>query len=182
MAATVHGPANVTPLSAGERVRLDALLKVAAESPFPGERENALDAARRLAERHGMSLQEATGEPRHALRNTRATRNPGMFGAREVADFVAWSEARLRADKERYERALREAIERGLDDGVRVRACGPGPGREAAPRPSGRCRSPHSFARILLSETSLPLGEIVSLTGLDIYRVVGLKLKMRRAA
>ena len=180
MAATVHGPATVTPLSAGERARLDALLKVAAESPFPGERANALDAARRLARRHGMSLQEAVGKPHDAIRKTRIPRRAGMFTAREVADFVAYSEARLRADKERYERALREAIERGLDDGIRVNAGGPG--RDASPKPRGRCRSPHSFARILLSETSLPLGEIVSLTGLDIYRVVGLKLKMRSAA
>ena len=47
---------------------------------------------------------------------------------------------------------------------------------------SQRSRSPHSFAKVLLSETTLPLREIVSLTGLDIYRVVGLKLKMRSAA
>ena len=32
---------------------------------------------------------------------------------------------------------------------------------------------------MLLKETRLPLTEIVSLTGLDIYKVVGLKLKMR---
>ena len=180
MAATVHDPATVTPLSAGERARLDALLKVAAESPFPGERANALDAARRLARRHGMSLQEAAGNPCDAVRKTRLPRGAGMFTTRDIADFVAYSESRLRADKERYERALREAVERGLDDGVRANVGGPV--RDAAPKPNGRCRSPHSFARILLSETSLPLGEIVSLTGLDIYRVVGLKLKMRRAA
>ena len=180
MATTVHRRASVTPLSAGERVRLDALLKVAAESPFPGERANALDAARRLARRHGMSLQEAVGRPCEPVRKTRMPRRTGMFTERDIADFVAYSEARLRADKERYERALNEAIERGLDDGIRVNAGGPG--RDASTRPRGRCRNPQSFARILLSETSLPLGEIVSLTGLDIYRVVGLKLKMRSAA
>ena len=56
------------------------------------------------------------------------------------------------------------------------------PGRTAPTKPNGRCRSPYSFAKVLLSETSMPLREIVSLTGLDIYRVVGLKLKMRSPA
>ena len=180
MAARARIPETRTPLSADERARLDALLKVAAESPFPGERANALDAAHRLARRHGMTLQEATRKPAETVRPTRLPRHAGGFDARDVADFVAYSEARLRADKERYERALREAIERGLDDGVRVRARASGPAD--SPRPRGRCRSPHSFAKVLLSETSLPLGEIVSLTGLDIYRIVGLKLKMRSAA
>ena len=34
-------------------------------------------------------------------------------------------------------------------------------------------------ARILLTETSLRLREIVDITGLDIYQVVGLKLSLR---
>ena len=43
-------------------------------------------------------------------------------------------------------------------------------------------RSPRSHAHVLLAETSFSLEEIVGLTGLDIYQVVGLKLKMRSAA
>ena len=177
MASVAHSSRNWTPLSAEERARLDALLKIAAESPYPGERGNALDAARRLADRHGMSLQEAASEPRTA---TRTMRMPRSAGTREVADFIVFSETRLRAEKERYERALSKAVERGLDNGVRVRSGDPG--RTAPTKPNGRCRSPYSFAKVLLSETSLPLREIVSLTGLDIYRVVGLKLKMRSPA
>ncbi|MDE0060205.1 MAG: hypothetical protein OXP07_18975 [Defluviicoccus sp.] len=180
MATTACKPGTRTPLSREERTRLEALLKVAAESPFPGERANALDAARRLAGRHGMSLQEATRPAAAAMRPTRLPCRAGRFDARDVADFVAYSEAKLRADKERYERALREAFERGLDDGMRARARASQP--DASQRPRGRCRSPQSFAKVLLSETSLPLGEIVSLTGLDIYRIGGLKLKMRPAA
>ena len=177
MDSTAHRLGSRTPFSGAERARFEALLKIAAESPFAGERRNALDAARRLAGRHGMSLREAAGIPCGAARTVHVGRRAGRP---DVADFVAYSEARLRASKERYERALREAIERGLDSGVRARA--QHPDRAAAPRPSGRSRSPHSFAMVLLSETTLPLGEIVSLTGLDIYRVVGLKLKMRSAA
>lgn len=180
MVSTADIPRTRTPLSAEERARLDALLKIAAESRFPGERANALDAARRLAGRHGMSLQEASKEPSAVMRTDRVARRADKSSAREVADFIVFSEARLRAEKERYERALREAVERGLDGAVRVRS--DAAARAAPPKPGGRCRSPHSFAEVLLSETTLPLGEIVSLTGLDIYRVVGLKLKMRSHA
>lgn len=180
MASTADIPRTRTPLSTEERARLDALLKIAAESRFPGERANALDAARRLAGRHGMSVQEASEEPSAAMRPNRVARHAGRSSAREVADFIVFSEARLRAEKERYERAFREAVERGLDGAARARA--DAATRPAPPKPGGRSRSPHSFAEVLLSETSMPLGEIVSLTGLDIYRVVGLKLKMRSHA
>ena len=53
---------------------------------------------------------------------------------------------------------------------------------QARSRPNGRKRDSHSFASVLLNETSLPLSEIVSLTGLDIYKIVGLKLIMRSMA
>lgn len=150
-----------------ERERFDTFLKIAAESPFPGERANALDAARRLAGRYGMSLDQArrgragpaaAGPPRPAPRNA-----------------AGLAEARLRAERERRERALREAVARGLDRETRGR------GGAARPRPAfnARRRDSQSFARVLLEETRLPLTEIVSLTGLDIYKVVGLKLKMR---
>lgn len=170
-----------TPLSAEERARFNALLKVAAESPYPGERANALDAARRLAKRHGMSLQEAAREPTDPIRAVQTPQHPRRYTSREMAEIIAFSEARFRADKERYERALREARERGLDGGGKKPDVRPAssPGVRTT---SQRSRSPQSFAKVLLSETTLPLREIVSLTGLDIYRVVGLKLKMRSAA
>ena len=180
MAPTARMPETRTALSAAERERFNALLKVATESPYPGERANALDAARRLAERHGMSLQEAAGEPRGPARTVEMPQRPRRYTQREMAEIIAFSEARLRADKERYERALREARERGLDGCTikpEVRSASTG-----AQKASQRSRTPHSFAKVLLSETTLPLREIVSLTGLDIYRVVGLKLKMRSAA
>lgn len=180
MATHVNGSGIGSPLSAGERKRLDALLKVAAESPYPGERANALEAARRLAGRHGVSVKDAAGQTCGAARSAQPRPPAGRTGNQDIAEFFAYSEARMRAERERYERALREAIERGLDDGVRARASERG--RAASPRPVGRGRGPHSFARVLLSETTLPLREIVSLTGLDIYRVVGLKLKMRSTA
>ena len=36
-------------------------------------------------------------------------------------------------------------------------------------------------AAILLRETSLPFDEVARITGLDVYKVVGMKLKMRAA-
>ena len=47
------------PFNEIERTRFQNLLKLASESTFDGERTAALDAAKRLAGRHGMSLDEA---------------------------------------------------------------------------------------------------------------------------
>ena len=153
-----------------DRERFDTFLKIAAESPFPGERANALDAARRLAGRYGMSLDQA----RRGRAGPAAAGPPGppRPAPRNAAGLA---EARLRAERESRERALREAVARGLDRETRGR------GGAARPRPAfnARRRDSQSFARVLLEETRLPLTEIVSLTGLDIYKVVGLKLKMR---
>lgn len=153
-------------MTPAERERFDTFLKIAAESPFPGERANALDAARRLAGRHGMSLDQARRGP---------APRPGPPARPTPRTAAGLAEARLRAERERHERALREAVARGLDRETRAR------GGAARPRPvfNARRRDSQSFARVLLEETRLPLTEIVSLTGLDIYKVVGLKLKMR---
>jgi hypothetical protein len=165
--------------SAADRERFHTFLKIAADSPFSGERANALDAARRLADRHGMTLEEAARAPEgfQRPRPEPPPRPPTRheFTAREVAHFINLSEMRLRADKERYEEALQDAIARGLDSGVDATT----DRMTIKPRTNGRRRNAHSFARVLLAETSLPLSEIVSLTGLDIYKVAGMKLKMR---
>ena len=39
--------------------------------------------------------------------------------------------------------------------------------------------NPHRHARVLLLETSLPIEEIAGITGLDVYRVAAIKLKLR---
>jgi hypothetical protein len=38
---------------------------------------------------------------------------------------------------------------------------------------------PYRHARVLLEETTLPIEEIADITGLDVYKVAGLKLKLR---
>ena len=77
-----------------------------------------------------------------------------------------------------------ELLARGLDVGAAKATASAAETRSwHVPRSTnGRKRSPGSFARVLLAETSLPLEEIVSLTGLDIYTVVGMKLKLRASA
>lgn len=172
----------VRPMVEADRERFHTFLKIAAESPFSGERANALDAAKRLATRHGMTLQEAARAPEAVPEPPPPLHEAAReYTAREMADIISLSEARLKAEKERYERALREAMARGLDGGARATA-GQSGFAQARSRSNGRKRDSQSYATVLLNETSLPLSEIVSLTGLDIYKVVGLKLKMRSMA
>jgi hypothetical protein len=159
-----------------ERTRFHNLLKLAAESPFKGERSAALAAADRLAKRHGMTLQEAaTGDPTPELpkKPPASRRGPHEVQARDVGRHVHIMDSWVSNDKVRRDAALAAAYERGLDREARRQ------GSVRAPRRNAAKRDPHSHARVLLQETSLPLLEICSLTGLDIYEVVGLKLKMR---
>ncbi len=165
-----------------DRDRFLTFLKIAAESPFSGERANALTAAKRLAGRHGLSLQDAARAPEPEPDPPPLREMAREYSAREMADIINLSEARMRADKERYERALRDAISRGLDRRAAARSERSGADFHVSQRYNGRKRDSQSFARVLLSETRLPLNEIVTLTGLDIYKVVGMKLKMRPLA
>jgi len=168
--------------SPAERERFHNLLKLAAESPFIGERDNALAAARRMAARFGMSLEEAAADASRrqepaaqARQEAPAERDPltGRFGY-----FFHLSEAQLQADKARREASLQAAYARGLDEEQRNAE----PPRRAPifrRASSDRRMDPLRHARNLLLETTLPLGEIVRLTGLSIWQVTGLKLQLR---
>ena len=83
----------------------------------------------------------------------------------------------LHIDKMRRDAALREARARGLDAEEAGRTAPPRPLRQSKAR-----MDPVKHAKVLLRETSLPFQEIAKITGLDVYQVVGMKLKMRRAA
>ena len=155
---------------------------MAAHGAFPGERANALAAAERLAARHGLTLEEAargiTAPPRAAhepRENPQAA--AAADAARRFAQAMHAHDSWVRADKERREEALREARARGLDEEElrRERA------RRAASfrRYSNRRMDPQRHADVLLRETRLSLGEIASITGLDVWRVAGIKLKQR---
>lgn len=161
-------------LTEEDRVRFHNLLRLAAESPFAGERANALAAAKRLAGRYGMTLEEAAApepprpEPRRHWMGWTAPFPPDLMNDIET----------VLADKARREAAFRAARARGLDaEETAARRAGRG---RAGPTSRERM-SPLSHARILLTETSLPFRDVAQITGLDIWQVVGLKLKLRAA-
>jgi hypothetical protein len=175
--------------SEGERKRFQGLLRLAAESPFAGERANAFAAATRLAARHGLSVEEAAaGDDRAPLAQARERRPSSMgetMGGRswfadydppEVGRFMHLTDLAIRLAKMQHEAAMAEARARGLDAAAEAAAR-----RQAnrVQRQSNRRMNPRDHARVLLTETSLRLREIVDITGLDIYQVVGLKLALR---
>ena len=162
---------SVTP---AERTRFRNLLELANSSKFEGERANALDAARRLAARHGMALEEAarTGlEPRAPLYATEM-RKPDP----RAAYFAYAQQQAASREKTRWEEAVQKARDRGLDrESTDTRA-------DQRPRRNSKARrNPAKHAEVLLEETRLPFNEIANITGLSIYAVVGMKLKMREA-
>ncbi|MEQ9608444.1 MAG: hypothetical protein RLN99_12350 [Kiloniellaceae bacterium] len=84
------------------------------------------------------------------------------------------------SDKVRREEALRAAQQRGLDAEELRKAVT----ASVTQRKSTRQRrmNPDRHAATLLRETSLSFREISNITGLDIYAVVGLKLKLRASS
>jgi len=80
----------------------------------------------------------------------------------------------------RREEALRAAQQRGLDAEELRKAVT----ASVTQRKSTRQRrmNPDRHAATLLRETSLSFREISNITGLDIYAVVGLKLKLRASS
>lgn len=154
-------------------------MKLAAESPFAGERENALAAAKRMAERHGMTLQEACGDSALPRRQQTGFASQTSATQAETARFVHLLDWQIAVAKMRREQALAEARSRGLDARELAR-------RRRLPEKRFRLNSrrldPLTHARVLLTETNLRLKDIVQITGLTVYQVVGLKLNLRRAA
>jgi hypothetical protein len=173
-----------TSFTDAERKRFQGLLRLAAESPYVGERENALAAAHRLASRHGMTIEEAAGmdRPRAANRRPESSWRRTWFAdydAAEVDRFMHFNDHVINTAKSQRDAALREARARGLDAEELAAARRR---RDRRPQASSRRLDPREHARVLLTETRLRLRDIVDITGLDIYQVVGLKLMLRRAA
>lgn len=81
-------------------------------------------------------------------------------------------------DKARRAEALRAAQARGLD-ADELRKAVTASVTQARMNMNRRRMNPDRHAATLLRETSLSFREIASITGLDIYSVVGLKLKLR---
>jgi Zn-dependent oligopeptidase len=151
-----------TVFSSAERERFRNLLELAKSSKFDGERANAMAAAKRLAAKHGLTLEEAARFQDHSSQG----------GVHDVS-----FDTQVADEKTRWEEAVEKARQRGLDKRKKSRAEPDRPKRFNRSR-----RDPTAHATVLLKETRLPIQEIADITGLDIYAVVGMKLKMRRAA
>ena len=193
-----------------ERVRFRKLLEVANSSTFTGERDAALAAATRLAATHGMSLREAAGMAEHEEPDARprAPRRPAGFksdfgaaamrasglnadirsgSARSYSRFgnrgsAAAEQARLDADKRRYDAALAEAVRRGLDAEERAAAEKKAKkARDYIPRKNRHAfRNRNEFIRVLLTETNMSAREIATTVGVSIYDVYREKLLIRK--
>jgi len=170
------------PFTEREQQRFRNLLELANSSPYEGERNNAMAAAERLAGRHGMTLEEAarggTQAPRH---EPPPRRGPEMWRERELGRVVHLMDYQIQLDKARIAEATKQAVDRGLklEEPPRHRAR-PQALHNWRPNRSRRRMEPYRHARVLLEETSLPIEEIAGITGLDVYKVAELKLKMRR--
>lgn len=172
--------------SEAERQRFQNLLQLAAESPFEGERTNALAAAERLAKRFGLTLDEAAAggvdepPPQEPPRGDDFMPDDLGLGPDSLGRFARAAHLMdnfIMEDKVRREAALRAAQARGLDADELRAAVTSTVTRARSTRQ--RRMNPYRHAATLLRETSLSFREIASITGLDIYAVVGLKLKLR---
>jgi Protein of unknown function (DUF2786) len=178
-------PTISTGFTEAERQRFHNLLQLAADSPFEGERSNALAAATRLAARAGLTLDEAAAggshqeAPREQPRSDDFMADDLGFRPSSLDRFARAAhlmDSYILSDKMRRENALRAAQARGLDGEELRRAVADSVTKRTVNR---RRMHPHRHAAALLRETSLSFREIASITGLDIYAVVGLKLKLR---
>ncbi|MDC0191408.1 hypothetical protein OAJ77_09290 [Rhodospirillales bacterium] len=128
-----------------------------------------------------MSLKEATGSPPSKGNVNRSSRASNFHDYPYVASYVSnvfknsHSEA---LDKARWQSAVKEAQDRGLDGSEQKKTV-----RELRQHTFRKARRhPVKHAQVLLNETSLPFFEIAQITGLNVYQVVSIKLQLREAA
>jgi hypothetical protein len=161
-------------LTTEERRRFHSLLKLAEASEYPGERENAMAAAKRIAARKGLTLEEAAMTSPPVKPPEPVKRSPSEA---ELARHVHMMDHNLHMAKKRREEAMESARQRGLD-------------AEERPQRQRNNRVRRSTARMpsemhawkLVTETTLPYREISNITGLDIYQIIHMKIRRLRAA
>jgi hypothetical protein len=188
------------------RQRFRRLLEVAHSTTFDGERDAALGAATRLADTYGMTLREAAGmaeadepkpvahrrpppkpkadtwpEANHTQRFHDAIRAKKKTEAEQTGQFKSEMET-IKADKLRFDKAMEDAIARGLDaDERRRRARMAAMEASARKRSSRRWRPRAEFIRVLLKETQMTVREIAATAGVPVYDVLREKLLLRAA-
>ncbi len=192
-----------------QRQRFRRLLEVAHSTTFDGEKEAALNAATRLAESFGMTLREAAGmaeadEPRAPVTPRRPAAQkakdspwPESVQAQRFHDALRpkhkTSQAtgerpvseheKTKQDKVRFDKAMQDAIGRGLDAEERRRQARLSVMEAAARKRSSRRWRPRTeFIRVLLKETQMTVKEIAATAGVSVYDVMREKLLLRNAA
>ena len=128
-----------------------------------------------------MSLKEAAGSPPAGRNVNRSSRASYFHDYPFVASYVSnvlnntHPEA---SDKARWQSAVKEAQNRGLDRSEQIKTV-----KEFRQYKFGKTRRhPVKHAQVLLNETSLRFFEIAQITGLNVYQVVTIKLQLREAA
>ena len=156
--------------------RFSNLLELAKRSKFRGERNNALSAAKRIAKKHGMTIKEfEKGASKPKAANSRPWANKNKQKKENLGSELFKNINNTYHEKERWQRAVNSAKARGLDENIRKRANV----FEKSLNLSKNKRPAGKHAEVLLKETSLSFKEIMDITGLNIYQVVGIKLKLR---
>ena len=84
-------------------------------------------------------------------------------------------------EKKQWQAAMEQAKARGLDKEENARKAAQEAANERRQNSKAR-RNPITHAKILLKETSLSFEEISDITGLDVYKIITMKLKSRSAA
>jgi hypothetical protein len=131
-----------------------------------------------------MTLEEATRwEPQDSpAKNT--TSNQELY-QRSVkpADLsrLVKNQKNAEMEKKNWQAAMEKAKARGLDKAENAKKAAQEAANERRHNSKAR-RNPTTHANILLKETSLSFKEISEITGLDIYKIITMKLKSRSAA
>ena len=156
--------------------RFSNLLELAKRSKFRGERNNALSAAKRIAKKHGMTIKEfEKGASKPKAANSRPWANKNKQKKENLGSELFKNINNTYHEKERWQRAVNSAKARGLDENIRKREST----LEKSLKISKNKRPAGKHAEVLLRETSLSFKEITEITGLNIYQVVGIRLKIR---
>ena len=154
------------------------MLELASSSEFDGERTNALAAAHRIAAKYKISLKEAVGFPPSERNVNLSSRISNIHDYPYAVSNVFENSHNEALDKARWQSAVKEAQNRGLDWSEQKKTV-----RKLRQYKFGKARRhPVKHAQVLLNETSLRFSEIAQITGLNVYQVVTIKLQLREAA
>ena len=166
-----------------EQKKFGNLLELANRSKYRGERENALAAASRLANKFGMTLEQAASLGLNYSQgiNNDKKKAPDSFFKNVSKEEIKKSQVNTESDKKRWQTAMENAKKRGLDKENKVTTNKKTTANFRRTNNTSR-REPYTHAKILLKETSLSFKEIANITGISVYKVIALKLKTRKAA